>query len=125
METLEIDSTSTDSARISDIIIRETSTTRLIFRGTLVNNIHNKLAPLKGDFIFQRKGTLQNWEDIESQSFSTLKKEDAYKLSLKSGELKVFLIKLQVSMIFTVVMAFHLASIIILRKEIVSSLKVE
>ncbi|MCI5150823.1 MAG: DUF4263 domain-containing protein, partial [Candidatus Electrothrix sp. MAN1_4] len=95
MDTLEIDSTSTDSAKISDIVLRENSTTRLIFRGTLVNNSKDKSAPLKGDFIFQRKGKNQTWGDIDNQPLTRLKKEEGYKLSLKSGEVKFFLDSIQ------------------------------
>ncbi|MEK3988772.1 MULTISPECIES: hypothetical protein [Robertmurraya] len=52
---ISIQTTSSDSGIGEDIILRETDTTRLLFRPELVNNQHNSDASVKGCFIFQKK----------------------------------------------------------------------
>jgi hypothetical protein len=68
-------------------VLRETKTTRLIFRPILVDNIKEKEASVKGTFVFQKKGLSDTWEDSESTSLSSLKKGESVKLELKSAEL--------------------------------------
>lgn len=81
-------STSRNSAITEDIIIRETGTTRLVFRPILVTNEKSPESSVKGGFIFQRKGISEKWEDIAVPPLSSLKKGEAIKLELKSQELK-------------------------------------
>ncbi len=87
METRTVKSTSKRSATTDDVILRETKTTRLIFRPILVDNIKEVEASVKGTFIFQKKGISEEWEDSESISLSSLKKGEGVKLELKSSEL--------------------------------------
>jgi len=87
METRTVKSTSNRSATTDDLVLRETETTRLIFRPILVDNQKEKEASVKGTFIFQRKGPSDNWEDSESILLSKLKKGEGVKLELKSAEL--------------------------------------
>ena len=87
METRTVKSTSKRSATTDDIVLRETNTTRLIFRPILVDNVKEKEASVKGTFVFQRKGSSDVWEDSESTSLSSLKKGEGVKLELKSAEL--------------------------------------
>ena len=80
-------STSSATAQVSDIPIRETTITRLIFRPIIVDNPNNKEASVKGNFLFQRKTKSSEWVDFETIPLSSLKSGEGYKLELKSAEL--------------------------------------
>jgi len=87
MEKLTVTSTSKVSAECSDIVLRETNTTRLVFRPMLVENQKNPSAAVKGAFLFQRKGLKDEWKDFETIPLSGLKKDEGFKLEIKSAEL--------------------------------------
>lgn len=80
-------STSQVTEQASAILLRETKTTRLLFRPIIIENSKNKSASLKGTFVFQRKSQKQRWADFETISLSSLKSGEGYKLELKSEEL--------------------------------------
>ncbi len=80
-------STSRSTAQVSDIPIRETTITRLIFRPIILDNPNNKEASIRGHFLFQRKTKNSDWLDFETIPLSSLKSGEGYKLELKSGEL--------------------------------------
>lgn len=84
-------STSRVTAQVSDIVLRETTTTRLIFRPTIVDNHKNNKASVKGNFLFQRKSKNTEWVDIETIPLSSMKSGEGYKLELKSAELLQFI----------------------------------
>ena len=86
MDKFRIRSTSRSSAECSDVVLRETDITRLVFRPMLVDNPSIPEAAVKGTFIFQRKGPREQWVDVETIPLSQLKKGDAYKLSIDSSE---------------------------------------
>lgn len=86
MDKFRIRSTSRSSAECSDVVLRETDITRLVFRPMLVDNPSIPEAAVKGTFIFQRKGPQEQWVDVEAIPFSQLKKGDAYKLAIDSSE---------------------------------------
>jgi hypothetical protein len=86
MTDLTIRSTSRSSAVVSDIELRRTSTTRLVFRSMLVQNPSDRAAAVKGTFIFQRKGLRDDWEDCPHGPLSGLKKDEGYSLALASAE---------------------------------------
>ena len=67
METVEIKSTSRQTADCSDILLRDGPLVRLIFRPQLVDNANDPDACLKGRFIYQRKAKKDEWEDNSSQ----------------------------------------------------------
>jgi hypothetical protein len=91
MEELTVRSTSRVSARVSDIVLRETSTTRIVFHPMLLDNAKFQAAAVKGTFVFQRKGPNESWEDISAEPLSGLKKDESYRLTLDSTEmLKLF-----------------------------------
>lgn len=90
MDELHIRSTSRSSAECSDAVLRETATTRLVFRPMLVDNPSIPQAAVKGTFIFQRRGPRDEWADVETIPFSQLKKGEAYKLILSSSEVLTF-----------------------------------
>lgn len=85
--TIEISSTSLNSAIGQDIILREKDTTRLLFRPELVNNIHNSEAAVKGKFIYQRKRKGEEWKDCNNLSLSNIKAGEAFNFTIKSEEL--------------------------------------
>ncbi|HUM70281.1 MAG TPA: DUF4263 domain-containing protein [Chloroflexota bacterium] len=70
--------------------MRETQTTRLIFRPLLLDNINDKEASVKGNFIFQRKRKSDSWEDVKDLNLSQLKANEWVKIELKSAELLHF-----------------------------------
>jgi hypothetical protein len=86
METIKTLSTSKRTATLTDLVLRKTQTTRLIFRPLVVDNIHNQEACIKGWFIFQKKGLKDKWDDIKTLDLSKLKKEEWIKLELKAEE---------------------------------------
>jgi len=87
MDEITVKSTSRVSATCSDIILRETSTTHLVFRPLLIVNPNEPDAGIKGTFLFQRKKTGNEWEDFETIPMSSLKSGEGYKIDLKSSEL--------------------------------------
>jgi len=90
MDEIVTKSTSHLTAQASDIVLRETSITRLIFRPILLDNKNNKDAAIKGSFLFQRKSKSAQWEDFETIPLSKVKGGGGYKLELKSAELLNF-----------------------------------
>lgn len=95
MNTFTTKSTSKNSATVSDIVLRETKTTRLIFRPVIVENPHNKKACVRGHFIFQKKKVSGKWEDYNDFPLSTLKDGEWIKLELKAGEVHKLLDEFQ------------------------------
>lgn len=91
---ITIKSTSLTSAIGKDISLRETSSTRLIFRPELVDNPHNIAASVRGTFIFQRKKPTGKWKDYKTLDLSHLKDKEWVKLEIKSEELYKFFTKL-------------------------------
>jgi hypothetical protein len=77
---------SPDTAEGDEIILRETNTTRLVFKPMLVNNAQDSDAPVKGSFVFQRKRKGDKWEDHSEVQLSNLRADDWVKLELKASE---------------------------------------
>ena len=91
MDKLSVHSTSAKSAEVSDIVLRQTQTTRLIFRPMLVENPSDSRAAVNGIFVFQRKGVKDTWTNTTTIPLSNLKKDEGYKLEISSKEvLKLF-----------------------------------
>ena len=86
MDRVVIHSTSAQSAECSDIVLRQTNATRLLFRPVLVANAKNSQAAVNGIFIFQRKGAKEDWADVQTIPLSSLKKDEGYKLDMSSVE---------------------------------------
>ena len=83
-------STSKNSAELEDLVIRETKTSRLVFKTTIVNNEKNKKACVKGHFAYKRKKMNGVWEDCESIKLSELKSGEGVKITLSSEEVLRF-----------------------------------
>ncbi|MCK5062014.1 DUF4263 domain-containing protein [Candidatus Parcubacteria bacterium] len=90
-EVISTRSTSNETMRVSPIVLRETSTTRLIFEPIWVDVSDN---PLRGGFRFQRKGPNNTWENFDSKPLASLHMDEEYKLNLKSEEICELLSKL-------------------------------
>ena len=86
-DTIKIKSTSKNSAIGSDILLRTTTTTRLLFKPEIVNNPHNKNASVRGTFIFQKKGRNNSWEDYKNLDLTKLKASEWVQIELKSEEM--------------------------------------
>ena len=86
-DTIKIKSTSKNSAIGEDIILRTTTTTRLLFKPEIVNNPHNKKASVKGTFIFQKKGINNNWEDYKNLDLTKIRASEWIRIELKSEEM--------------------------------------
>jgi len=80
-------STSKASAIVEDVVLRETSTTRLVFRPTLVDNPSDDSASVHGMFLFQRKSPTEAWEDTETIPLTSLKKDEGFRLDLHASEI--------------------------------------
>ncbi len=82
MEEIITNSTSKKTLLVNDIILYSTTTTRLLFRPLIVNNINNQNACVRGAFISQKKSKLNCWEDFTDISPSKLKNGEYIKLEL-------------------------------------------
>ncbi|MGB2986902.1 MAG: Shedu anti-phage system protein SduA domain-containing protein, partial [Phycisphaerae bacterium] len=89
MEKRVIRSTSLSSADCSDVVLRQTSTTRLVFRPQLVDNPNDHEAVVHGTFLFQRKGRKDDWEDTTAIALSALKKGEGVRLDVRAGEILI------------------------------------
>jgi len=87
MYKIKIKSTSKQSAIGEPIILRQNKHFRLLFIPELVKNPKDKKACVKGNFVFQRKGVNETWENYKIIDLSQLKKGDGIKLELHSREL--------------------------------------
>lgn len=87
MDAITTRSTSRVTAEVTDMVLRETLTTRLIFRPMLLDNPNEPEACVKGHFLYQKKSCSDQWEDFETIPFSSLKAGEGYKLEIKSGAL--------------------------------------
>jgi len=84
-------STSNATMDVTPIVLRESSTSRLVFAPVWVNESDNSL---RGLFRFERKSRLGNWESIEHEKLTSLKADEGYELSLKGEEVSLLLNKL-------------------------------
>ena len=81
-------STSRQTAEVDPIVLRETQTTRLVFKPVLLDNKGNPGAPMDGAFVHQRKTQNEQWTDAATISLSTLKAGEGVKLELRAAQLK-------------------------------------
>jgi hypothetical protein len=83
--------TSASTAESDPIVVRQKTTTRLVFKPLLVKNPHDAKASVKGTFVFQRKGPNDDWENHATVPLSKFKAGEWTKLELTSEELLIFL----------------------------------
>lgn len=80
-------STSPTSADGDPVVLRETSTTRLVCCPTIVDNEQNPAASVKGTLVHQRRANQdQPWEDEATVPLSQLHAGEAVKLTLNTEE---------------------------------------
>src|SRR5216683_1476847 len=84
VEKYEIQRTSLQSAAVSDKVLAETKTTRLVLRPEIVGNPNNPDARVKISLIHQRKSLKDKWEDAPAEPLSTLKAGEQVKFILHS-----------------------------------------
>lgn len=87
-------STSMDSTQVDSIILRETSTTRLLFKPMIVNNKANIKASVRGEFVFQRKTPKGVWIEHKDLNNNQLKAEKWIKLDIGSEEMLTLITEL-------------------------------
>lgn len=92
MDEITTRSTSSETMDIDPIVLRETGTTRLVFKPIWVSSSSN---PLRGGFRFQKKSSNDTWEDAEAKTMQNIKKDEGYQLNLKPEEILSLLKKLQ------------------------------
>lgn len=88
-EVIRVTTTSSRTADVTPIVLRETSTTRLIFRPVLLENPHSAEANIDGAFVYQRRSSRNEWTDHSELSLSNLRAEEWVKIELKAAELLV------------------------------------
>jgi hypothetical protein len=81
-EKYEVNRTSLQSAAVSDKVLYETSTTRLVLRPGIVENPHNVDACVNITFVYQRKTPKATWKDVPAKPLSTMKAGEEVKLCL-------------------------------------------
>jgi hypothetical protein len=81
-EKYEIQRTSLQSAAVSDRVLAETTTTRLVLRPDIVENRKNPDATIKVSLVHQRKSPNGTWEDTPTIPLSSLKAGEQIKLTL-------------------------------------------
>lgn len=87
MERIETSSTSAKTAECTPVVLRQTSTTRLLFCPVPVENDKQPRACIHGEFVFERKGKNDEWQPVERESLATVKRGEQYKLELHAAEL--------------------------------------
>lgn len=76
------------STLTNPILISQTETTRRFLRCTIVDNPKDPSAYVSGSIVHQRKGTNQQWEDLEQASLSTLKAGECVQMNFSCTQLK-------------------------------------
>ena len=93
-EEIFVSPTSNVTADCKSIILRETKTTRLIFRPMLVDNPNEEDACVRGWLVFERKKKDSDWEEHKKLLLSNLRAEEWIKIELHSSELLLLYRKL-------------------------------
>jgi hypothetical protein len=87
-EEYQMHSTSRQSANLDDIVLGETSTTRLILRPQIVSNPHDQEAGVKVMLVHQRRNASASWGDLKSPPLSSLRAGEEAKLILDCEKTK-------------------------------------
>ncbi|PAP76330.1 hypothetical protein BSZ37_07675 [Rubrivirga marina] len=74
------------AARCDDVVLRETSTTRLVFRAVLVDNAKDAAQPVRGWIVSQRKRKGDEWEDHNEVALSNMRAGEWVKTELRAEE---------------------------------------
>lgn len=85
-ESISLKRTSKVTLEATDLVVRETDTTRLILRPLVVDNPNNSEDSVKCWIIAQKKGLNETWDNSEGFSLSNLKKGEWSKFELKTED---------------------------------------
>jgi hypothetical protein len=118
-EKYEIQRTSLQSAAVSDKVLAETKTTRLVLRPEIVGNPRNPDARVSISLIHQRKSLKGNWDDAPTEPLTKLKAGEQVNFILHSEPtLELFR---QLDNLFTIAMkgkiGFGKTSLVVGREE--------
>jgi hypothetical protein len=85
---ISVRSVARDVAEADPIVLRQSDRTRLVFLPTLVDQDEH---PLRGHFVWQRKRTKDEWDDLRGRSLSALKSGEGFALELHSAEVTLLI----------------------------------
>jgi hypothetical protein len=88
-------STSRRTADVNPLVLREGPQARLLFIPTLVDNVHDPSAAVRGVFTWQRRHKTDDWEPIANIPLTALKAGEAFKLELHSEEVLSLFVELE------------------------------
>lgn len=91
----KVRSTSRDSAKVAEIPLGETDTTRKALRAEIVRKVGEPKCVIRCSLFHQRKKLANEWEDLEHVNLSTLRAGEGVALSLNSSETHVLMDALQ------------------------------
>lgn len=87
MTKMKVTRTSSDSATCEPIVLRHGEATRLVFSPVIVKNQRDRLRPVKGELLWQRRAKGDEWEDEASLKLTTMQAGSGVKLVLSTDEL--------------------------------------
>jgi len=85
VEEYEVRTTSRQSATVSDRVLAETTTTRLVLRSEIVQKPGNPDATVRINLVHQRKSPAGKWSDAPTKPFSALKADEQVNFTLPSS----------------------------------------
>lgn len=85
--TIQTFRTSSRTAECGVVVLKETGSTRLVFRPQIVENPTNPDACVNGHIFHQKKTRNGIWEDAESVNLNTLRSGEGVRITLHSAEL--------------------------------------
>jgi antiviral defense system Shedu protein SduA len=85
VEQYEVRTTSRQSATVSDRVLVETTTTRLVLRPEIIQNSNNPDATVRIALIHQRKSATGKWDDAPTKSLTGLKADEQVNFALRSS----------------------------------------
>ena len=88
---IETRSTSRDTERAKEIVLRQGPHSRLVFSPTIVENLRNPSACIKGEFFYEKKALKDAWIPDRRMSLASLKTGEGYTLALRSEEVLTLL----------------------------------
>lgn len=86
MEFYSITRRASDVAECDPVVLRETKTTRLVFKSWLIAERERSPGIVDGTLVFQRKRTKDDWEDHNCLPFTSLRADEWVKFELSADE---------------------------------------
>lgn len=81
----EMQATSSQSAKVSEVVLRETGRTRLVARAEIVDNQKSPDAGVRLHLVHQVRPESGAWEDLSAESLGKLKAGEGYRLHLNAA----------------------------------------